>query len=443
MPAVSTGIEEKGGKSFREKKMSLPEQPRKLGGGRSERYEERRGARCSRYANAPEWGDAAAAAVFKGIHGLCDSGVGITAAVQGLLSNSAERTAFVRALPVGPFGRANADEVMDWHAERYSEAENLKEQKQKARSFLGPLRKRAHTACATPGVLELPRMECGERTFHEFLSADPERTDRLRDIRASARSLEGIKRWPLGWLVCPGAVCYERMAARIAKERSGKADARFMRGIVKTQTLPTAVANASDHYILVTSEGEARYFSVNEVARTFGVPEAGSLYRMLTKTEALTPNQAVECLGRSVHVGVARSILRELGSRGLLPQKPRYGSAYSGIDTFAAAMEAEFGDEWTYEFASESDRIPRKGRHPARGTRGIAARRVRVENDAAHAWARRVHLAEAREEAVLVLYPIDGKPERTGPLLRGVGVLVAQDGSDPKCESARSAPRRG
>ena len=93
------------------------------------------------------------------------------------------------------------DEVLEWHSARYAEAETQKEQKERARALLRPLRKRAHAASAEPGLLELPRVECGNRTFHEFLSRDASR-DRLRDISASARSLEGIKTWPLEWLTC-------------------------------------------------------------------------------------------------------------------------------------------------------------------------------------------------------------------------------------------------
>ena len=36
-----------------------------------------------------------------------------------------------------------------------------------------------------------------------------------------------------------------------------------------------------------------------------------------------------------------------------------YGSAYSGVDTFAAAVEAEMEGDWTYEFASEASRTVR------------------------------------------------------------------------------------
>ena len=81
---------------------------------------------------------------------------------------------------------------------------------------------------------------------------------------------------------------------------------------------------------------------------------------VLTRTNTLTVNQAVSCLGRSVHVGVARALVRELLRRGVLAKGARYGSAYSGIDTFAAAVDVELEGSWTYAFASESSKAPRK-----------------------------------------------------------------------------------
>ena len=151
--------------------------------------------------------------------------------------------------------------------------------------------------------------------------------------------MRGLAEWQLGWLKTTGAVCYERAAGRVQQERGGVADAGFTRGLVKTSVLPTAVANASDHYVMISPQGHGvRYMSVNEYTRAFGVPEAGPLGRMLTTTNVLTPNQVGECLGRSVHAGVARLLVRELLKRGELARGLRYGSAFSGIDTFAAGQ---------------------------------------------------------------------------------------------------------
>ena len=78
--------------------------------------------------------------------------------------------------------------------------------------------------------------------------------------------------------------------------------------------------------------------SVQEVARGFGVPAVGPLMRMLKAEEPLSPNQAVACLGRSVHVKTAARIVDTLMEQGVLASGLSYGSACSGIDTFAAAV---------------------------------------------------------------------------------------------------------
>jgi site-specific DNA-cytosine methylase len=87
--------------------------------------------------------------------------------------------------------------------------------------------------------------------------------------------------------------------------------------------------------------------------------------------KALTPNQAGECLGRCVHVGVARQILVELRARGYLRNGMLYASAYSGIDTFAEALDAELNGEFEYAHASESNEIVRRGLLAAWKKRGL------------------------------------------------------------------------
>ena len=115
--------------------------------------------------------------------------------------------------------------------------------------------------------------------------------------------------------------------------------------------------------------------SVQEVARGFGVPAIGPLMKMLKAEEPLSPNQAVACLGRSVHVKSAARVVDTLMERGVLARGLSYGSAYSGIDTFAAAVEMATGGEWSYAFASESDLVPRAGLLAAWGCRGLAEER--------------------------------------------------------------------
>ena len=353
--------------------MSDSKRPRKMCGGRSERYEERRAQRGAQRAIAPGWSDAAAAAVLAALHATCTQHNKIVSVTKHmLLSSQAARASFVRALDLSTAERAAALELVDLHAQKCAAASGEEELKARVEVFLRPLRRR-RAAHPPPQDLELPTQEVGERTFHEWLSDKPEE-DRLRPIARSERTVSGVDSWPLSWLAGEtGVVCYERVAARVQRERGGRADAGFARGLVKTAVLPTAVANASDHYALVTRDGVERYMSVNEVARAFGVAEGGTLMHALTQTKAVTANQAVTCLGRSVHVGVARAIVRELLKRGTLAAGLRYGSAYSGIDTFAEAVEIELGSEWTYEFASESDRIPREALLEAWSARGLRA----------------------------------------------------------------------
>ena len=109
-----------------------------------------------------------------------------------------------------------------------------------------------------------------------------------------------------------------------------------------------------------------RFMTVEEVMRSFGVPSDGPLWYTLQLREGmLSPQQAVNCLGRSIHVGVGRRLVATLRDRGLLTAEVngpflRYGSSFSGIDTFAAALDAELRDPWVYVFASESDRVSRR-----------------------------------------------------------------------------------
>ena len=125
-----------------------------------------------------------------------------------------------------------------------------------------------------------------------------------------------------------------------------------------TRVLPTAVASSADHYVLLQPGSAPRFLSVGEVARSFGVPRTSCVYRMLMNDAYLSPIQAVSCLGAAVQVDVARVLVRHLRGRGLLAPGVWYGSACSGVDTFACALEAELRD-FAYVFASESDATTR------------------------------------------------------------------------------------
>ena len=331
--------------------------PRSLTGGRSARYDRRREARNADRALAPAWTDAAAAVVLKGLHvANGDRPNHLVLTVLGVMRDDAALASFVHgcrldlALPERELALAI---MRSWQAKILS-CDTEEKAKAKVRSFLKPLRARKAARVAfTP--LDIPPADGPVQTLATWLSADVSQ-DRLRDISKSKRITQGIQKWDTSWLDKPGVIVYERAAARVSDERAGKCRAEFARALIKHETLPTATANASDHYVLLRPGTSPRFLSVNECARAFGIHADGALFRMLTRTPALTPPQAVSCLGRSVHAGVARQIVRALIARGTLSAGARYGSDCSGIDLFASAVEAELGAEWSYEFASE--RIP-------------------------------------------------------------------------------------
>ena len=157
----------------------------------------------------------------------------------------------------------------------------------------------------------------------------------MRDVDKSNRMKEGISQWPLSWLDTPGVVCYERALGRIHRERPGDAgapDSEFVKGLVKTIHLPTAVANAADHYVVIEPGREVRYMRTSEAARAFMIPPTSTLMPVLlgqrrsdeVGAKVLSASQAMSCLGRSVHTGVARQIVALLKARGSLPTRPRY-----------------------------------------------------------------------------------------------------------------------
>ena len=210
-----------------------------------------------------------------------------------------------------------------------------------ARSFLKPLRDRKEAR--TPVLpLQVDAAQGEPVTWQEWLGpAAPGEQKRM--LAKSKRPDKGLKRWPLDWLDGPGVVCYERAVGRVRKERpasGGVPDEPFAKGLVRKDELPTAVANAADHYIVLEPGKPARFMRTSEVARGFMLPESSTLTPVLLGQTAidgggrkrLSANQAVSCLGRSVHVGVARQLVKGLVAHGLLKRGATYGSAFSGVD---------------------------------------------------------------------------------------------------------------
>ena len=200
--------------------------------------------------------------------------------MRALMSANAARD-FVRAhcSRLSAQDKRLALEILAMHAEAISRASGRAAQLAAARSLLKPLqRRRAARTAARPLEVEVSSGEPG--TFHAWLSRDPTK-ERLRDIANSARIIEGISRWPLGWLTEPGVICYERAEGRIRRERGGRITEDMVRTLVKTTDLPTALANTSDHYVVVAPSEPPRFMTVEEVARAFGLRDRSCLMDML------------------------------------------------------------------------------------------------------------------------------------------------------------------
>ena len=97
--------------------------------------------------------------------------------------------------------------------------------------------------------------------------------------------------------------------------------------------------------------------SVAEVSRAMGLTVQDALTGVLASLPS--PTFAVRLLGAAVHVAVADRVVRGLAERGLLSQHVTYASAFSGIDTFAAAVARARPGAWRYAHASERDRPTR------------------------------------------------------------------------------------
>ena len=346
--------------------------PRAVGGGRSPRYDKRPHRMNGARSYAPEWSDSAAAAVLNALKRLSDGPRKMSQLCDSWLLDKEGHPRFIAGLKLSPADAGLTAAILEFHRRKAEAAEATDPAglRSVVKAFLKPLRERM-AARAQVKELVVPAAAEGPQSFHAWLSPRPGK-DRHRDISKSQRIVKGIKKWPLGWLRTQGVVCFERATGRINRERGGKPDSSFMRGIVKCRELATLTANPSDQYVVLSPKGEPRFMTVEETLRAFGVPAQSLLWKALTaRKEGPSPCDATRFLGRSVHTGVALQIVKKLVSEGLIAPGMTYGSAFSGIDTFAAAVEAEMGEDWTYVFASECEAAPRRSLLRAWGPRGL------------------------------------------------------------------------
>ena len=326
------------------------------GGGRSERYAERRAQRGTVGSYAPAWTDGAALAVQQQVQALAPHRPDQSVANQlgVILSSPAQVELFMTTLRMGRNDVIAARAVLLWHAARLATIACRRKRFVCCQNISRVLRSRA--VGMDPAGLPVGTVS-SSGTFHGWLTSHPAR-ERHRPLLRRSRLWKSLRRWPVSHLSGPAVVCFERAIGRLGAGVGRVPSAEDVSRVVATRVLPTAVVSPADHYVLLQPGSAPRFLSVGEVARSFGIPRASCVYRMLMSNAYLTPIQAVSCLGAAVQVDVARVIVRHLRDRGLLAPGVRYGSACSGVDTFACALEAELRD-FAYVFASESDATTR------------------------------------------------------------------------------------
>ena len=102
-------------------KRNANSRPRAVGGGRSDRYNERRGARGSQKQYASEWSDASAAVVLQQLQKVCNThGDSMLSGTLKVLQSDELERSFLRELrgKLSPHDEGIATEVLALHRER-------------------------------------------------------------------------------------------------------------------------------------------------------------------------------------------------------------------------------------------------------------------------------------------------------------------------------------
>ena len=248
--------------------------PSRIAGGVSPEWERRRISKGEKRKYAPRWSDASAAAMSAHLDADRHALIPAQSQVDWVISLLGSEAARQKALKTIKVLLTSSDtEVLRWILSEYAkrfDREGVAGRRQVALSFLQPLKVRR--AGAPVGVLKIEGSEENGGELKDWIARDLSK-ERLRPLQRSKRAWEGLARWPLSWMDAPGVICYERAAGRIEEERGGVVDAAFVKRLVHTSCLPTAVASASDHYILVQPSQAPRFMTVEEVGRCMGLEE--------------------------------------------------------------------------------------------------------------------------------------------------------------------------
>ena len=211
-------------------------------------------------------------------------------------------------------------------------------------------------------------------SFRAWLEDEPAGKLRPTPEPASGEGPEKYwAQWQLGRCAHDGVVLFGRAGDRVRLWRSKRGDRAqeapplaLAEALVHRDILPTATASRPDQYWLTA---QRRYMSVREVARSFGIRDSSPLAAALERVPS--PTNAIKWLGKAIHAGVATRLLQHLRSLDILPGHITYGSACSGIDTFAAAVDVVWPGAWEYRHAAEIDAGPRGVLAEAWGLRGL------------------------------------------------------------------------
>jgi len=366
-------------------------------GGRGRRYDPSRHATH----HAPPWTGRAASAARKVLNLVRDGRPELAFTADILVDSQAWaelRSLLSHALSAGDFKVAS--DVIEHHRERLSRPpggqphspELLLATKGILRTWNRQVRPvRAVTLLVSPGrrSSSVRSDDDGAETVADFFKGP--------GCPAPARATETIRRRLAAWGLdgASGVIVPERAAARVRHEREARGlaiDATFARGLLHDESLPTLTGNPADGYFDVRS---CRWWTTYEIALSCGVPPQSGLWRALMPASALTPQQQIAALGRSVHVIAAAAALGPLLTHvaGAGVRAMRYGSAFSGVDTVAAAIEclpgirvgddaaqsAMAGMSWEYVFAAESGAAQsalREALVEAWGCNGLVSERV-------------------------------------------------------------------
>ena len=346
---------------------------RRPGGGRSPSYEDQRRWRGVVAKKAPEWSDAAAACVLDGVKAHRDErGINTHEALQELCGNVEALDRYVRTLPLPNWEAELARSILSWHLREGLENDGTLTLA-KCKSICSNLYRRNRER-AQVQELSVDLVRCSTKGFAAWLSSNAE-SEWQRTVPPAMAHV--LSRWPLGWLRQTAVMAYSRAARRVRNSRGGRAGAGFLKGCVYYDALPTAMAK--DHYLVLEPGRAARFMTVPELARLFGVP-ARSPLRSVLAPPWFTANQAAECFGDSVHVVVAAQIVTTLLRTGKVARGLVYGSAWSSIDFFAAGVEKACQGHWQYAFASEKNRKRRLALAAAWRVRGLAAARCYADS---------------------------------------------------------------